>query len=103
MIYYICSSEVKVLVSLMSSLRAISMQHDAGFAMMQSRNAMLGAINSINPHNPNFEALHQQDLKLSLDIANNQLKYQMATAMREQSDKQLKKDLQREKRLSYLA
>ncbi|MBE7710337.1 MAG: hypothetical protein E7Z93_07820 [Cyanobacteria bacterium SIG32] len=81
-----------MLVSLMNSFRAIAMQHDAGFGMMQARNSMLGAIQSINPHNPNFEALHQQDLKLSLDIANNQLKYQMATAMRDQADTQLKKE-----------
>lgn len=79
-------------VSLINSIRAISMQHDAGFGMMQARNSMLGAIQNINPYNPNFEALHQHDLKLSLDIANNQLKYQMATAMKEQADAQLKKE-----------
>ena len=81
-----------MLVSLINSYRAIAMQHDAGFGMMQARNAMIGAINNINPHNPNFEALHQQDLKLSLDIANNQTKYLMATAIKEQSDTQLKKE-----------
>lgn len=81
-----------MLVSLINSYRAIAMQHDAGFGMMQARNSMIGAINNINPYNPNFEALHQQDLKLSLDIANNQTKYLIATAMREQADAQLKKE-----------
>ncbi len=90
-----------MLVSLINSYRAIAMQHDAGFGMMQARNSMMSAINNINPHNPNFEALHQQDLKLSLDIANNQTKYLMATAMKEQADAQLKKE--RERKLNTLA
>ena len=87
-----------MLVSFINSLNAISMQHSACFNLMQSRNAMLGAIRNPNLQNMSFGALHQLDTKLALDIANNKFQYEIATAMRKQADKQ-----QKENRLNLLA
>ena len=87
-----------MLVSLMNSLNAISMQHNASFALMQSRSAMINAVHSVNPcSNPYY--LHKLDNKLALDMANNKLQYQIASAIRENADAQLKK----EQRLNYFA
>lgn len=87
-----------MLVSLVNSINAISMQHNASYNLMQSRNALLGTMRNPNLQNMNFKALHQLDTKLALDIANNNFQYQIATAMKKQADKQFK-----ENRLNLLA
>lgn len=87
-----------MLVSFVNSLNAIAMQHSASYNLMQSHNAMQGLLRNPNLQNMNFGALHQMDTKLALDIANNKLQYNIATAMKKQADKQL-----RENRLNILA
>lgn len=80
-----------MLVSFVNSLNAIAMQHSASYNLMQSRNAMLGAIRNPNLQNMNFRALHQLDTQLALDIQKNNFEYQVATAIKKQADSQAKK------------
>jgi len=88
-----------MLVSLITSLRATSMQYNAAYNMMQSRNAMLSAIRNTNPNNLNFGTLHRLDNQLALDMANSKFQYQVASAMKKNADAQLKN----EQRLNTIA
>ena len=88
-------------MSHIAACNAIVMGNNAAYGAMQSRQAMMGLANSANPYNPNFEALHRQDTRLALDIANYNMQYQMATAMREQADAMAKKDAELQKKVNY--
>ena len=72
-------------------------------AMMQSSQASMNALNSINPDSVNFNALHQMDTQNSLNLVANQLRYQVAKAMEKQSKALLKEELEQDKKLNLLA
>ena len=93
---------IEMLVSLMANFRAITMRNNAAFGMMQTSNAMLGAMRNANPYNINFQALHQQDTFNALNMANYQLQYQVASAMEKQSKAMLKQESEN-KGLNFLA
>ena len=82
-----------MLVSAIATFQAINAQHRAGMAMMQSHDAMLSGIRNVGAGETNFNALHQQDVKNDTANIKAQIMYQIASAWKEHSEKQLKKEL----------
>ena len=91
-----------MLVSAISSFRAIAMQHNAGMAMMQANNAMTSSLRSAKVNDTNFNALHQQDVRNSMNAATNQFKYQVASAWKKQCEAKMKQEMKQNK-LDYMA
>ena len=92
-----------MLVSAITLYSSIAARNNAAMAMMQSSQASMSALNSINPDSVNFNALHQMDTQNSLNMVSNQLQYQVASAMEKQSKAQLKEELEQNKKLNLLA
>lgn len=92
-----------MLVSAISSFRAIAMQNNAAMAMMSANNAAINSVRSIRANDTNFNALHQQDVRNSINMANNQFKHQVASAWKKQCHAQLKKEMDQQKRLNVIA
>ena len=92
-----------MLVSAITLYSSIVARNNASMAMMQSSQASMNALNSINPDSVNFNALHQMDTQNSLNMISNQLQYQVASAMEKQSKAQLKEELEQNKKLNLLA
>ena len=92
-----------MLVSAITLYGSIATKNNAAMAMMQSSQASMSALNSINPDTVNFGALHQMDIQNSLNLINNQLRYKIASAMEKQSKAQLKEELEQNKKLNLLA
>ena len=82
-----------MLVSAIATFQAINAQHRAGLAMMQSNEAMLSGIRNIGAGETNFNALHQQDVKNDITNIKAKIMYEIASAWRKHSEKQLKKEL----------
>lgn len=89
-----------MLVSAIANFRAIHEQHRAGLAMMQTSNAMLSGLRNVGAGNTNFEALHQQDVKNSTDMAKAQLMYMYASAWKKHAEAKMKQEI---KSVNYLA
>lgn len=78
----------RMLVSLMNSLHAITLQNNACYNLMQTRNNMLGAIRNSNSQQMSFGALCQLDNQFAHNMDYYQTQYQIATAMRKQATQQ---------------
>ena len=81
-----------MLISAIATFQAINDQHRAGMAMMQTSNNILSGIRNVGAGETNFNALCQQDIKNDTDMIKAGLLYRIATARRECSEKQLKKE-----------
>lgn len=92
-----------MLVSSVFLYSSIIARNNAAFAMMQSSQASMNALNGINLDNVNFNALHQMDTQNSLNMITNQFRYQIASAMEKQSKAMLKEELEQDKKLNLLA
>ena len=91
-----------MLVSAISSFRAIAMQHNAGMAMMQNNQNNLSMLRASRAGETNFNALHQQDVRNSVSTAKNQLMYQVASAWKKQCEAKMKQEMKQNK-LNYMA
>ena len=92
-----------MLVSAIALYSSIAARNNAAMAMMQSSQASMSALNTINPDSVNFNALHQMDTQNSLNLVTNQFRYKIAEAMEKQSKAMLEKDLEQDKKLNFLA
>lgn len=81
-----------MLISAIATFQAINDQHRAGMAMMQTSNNILSGIRNVGAGETNFNALCQQDIKNDTDMMKANLLYRIATARRDKSEKQLKKE-----------
>ena len=92
-----------MLVSAISHFRAITMQHNAGMAMMQTNQNNLSMMKASKVGETSFNALHQQDVHNSVSNAKNQIMYQMASACKKQCEYKMKKDIKKQKKLNVIS
>ena len=92
-----------MLVSAISHFRAITMQHNAGMAMMQTNQNNMSMLRASKAGETSFNALHQQDVHNSVSNAKNQLMYQMASAWKKQYEAKMKQDTKQQHKLNVIA
>ena len=91
-----------MLVSAISSFRAIAMQHNAGMAIMRTNENNLSMLRASRLGETSFNALHQQDVKNSVSLAKNQLNYQVASAWKKQCEAKMKKEMEQQHKLNVI-
>ncbi len=92
-----------MLVSAISSFRAIAMQHNAGMAMMQNNQNNLSMIRASRAGETSFNALHQQDVKNSVSAAKSKFMYQVASAWKKQCEAKMKQEMKQQHKLNTIA
>jgi len=92
-----------MLVSAISSFKAISDMHRAGMAVMQSNQNSMSTMRNSKGSETNFYALHQQDTKNELSLAKNKFTYQVASAWKKHCEAKMKKEMVQENKLNYKA
>jgi len=92
-----------MLVSAISSFKAISMQNNAAMNMMQINQNNQSMLRASKANDMNFNALHQQDVRNSVDMAKNQLKYKMASAWKKHCEAMMQNEAKQNKKLNVIA
>ena len=92
-----------MLVSAISMFRAISMQHDAGMAIMQTNQNNLSMLRASRAGDMSFNALHQQDVRNGVSVAKNGLMYQVASAWKKQCEAKIRQEMKQQHKLNTIA
>ncbi len=92
-----------MLVSAISSFKAIATQNNAVMAIMQNNESRLSMMRSPRNSEMNFNAIHQQDVKNDMALTKNKFNYQYASAWKKHCEAKMKKEMASEHKLDYKA